>query len=121
MVYIGIERAYLVDAPMKKSSEEFVYKHITKLPRIGLAAWSALMSWVFGLLPLEDFIQHFIRNSIFGFSCIFLWFVLDDRVASRFRRRVLLRTPGLREAVIRQILEDKDVYDIEADYDGDEN
>jgi hypothetical protein len=102
---------------MKKSTEELVYKHITKLPWIGLAIWSTLMTWAFGLLQLETYFSNVMRHFLFGLSCIFLWFFLDDRTAARFRRRVLLSTPGLREATIQNILEEAGVYAAETSSD----
>ena len=104
---------------MKKSTEEFVYKHITKLPWIGLAVWVAIM-WAFGILPLDNYLQYFVRHFLFGLSCIVLWFILDERIATRFQRRVLLSTPCLREAAIENLLQESGVYDTESNSENDD-
>ena len=106
---------------MKKSTESFIYEHVTKLPWIGAVLWTALMTWAFQFWPLENYLYSFTRHFLFGLSWVFLWFILDDRIATRFRRKVLLSTPGLREACIQGILEDAGVLSTEAIAEEDED
>ena len=94
---------------MKKSTEMLVYEHITKLPWIGAVLWTALMTWAFQFWPLENYLYSFTRHFFFGLSWVFLWFILDDRIATRFRRKISLRDPLIRDAWFRNILEDAGV------------
>ena len=91
-----------------------VYDHITKLPWIGTAVWTALFAWVFRAWPAKFFLDTLLLLYLFGISFNFISRVLADRVAARYRRKVLLCMPDIRPTVIQNLLKDADVFSTEA-------
>ena len=106
---------------MNESTRDLIYKHITKLPWIGMAVWTALLAWGFQQFPTETYSGNFLRLFLFGLSFHVGFYALDDHVAVKFRRKVLLSTPGLRAACIQNILEEAGVYSTEVNDDEDKS
>ena len=87
------------------ASEEFKYKHVTKVPWIATLIWTALLAWIFGLYPMSSFLSSFLRLFLFGVSWWFLFQSLDE-IATHYRRRILFKTPELKSAYIASKLAD---------------
>jgi len=80
-------------------SEDFKYKHITKLPWIVVICWTAILTWAFKLIPLTSYFDDFVRLFIFGISWWFLFQIIDERV-TEYRRKILFKNPDIKSAYI---------------------
>ena len=89
------------------SSDDFKYKHVTKLPWIAVSLWTLILARVFSSYPVHDFLDSFVRLFLFGLSWWFLFQFLDER-AAKYRRKVLFKTPELKDAYIASRLAEWD-------------
>lgn len=88
---------------MKKN--DFIYKHITKLPWILTSLYTLIGASVFFSNRNISYLSQVI--SIYAFSFVwYLIFQMGDNYAVKYRIRVLHKTPELWEAVKRNKIEE---------------
>ena len=83
--------------------ENFKYKHVTKLPWIYAACWTALFAGLVELKPITSFWDAFWRLFVFG---TIWWFSFQtlDAWAAEYRRRILFKTTTSRNEYIAKKL-----------------
>jgi hypothetical protein len=86
-------------------NEAFIYKHITKLGWYVNIILVLIFAWAFMEYPSNSILGFAIRLYIFGF----LWWLIFesfDHLATKYRKRILFRSPEIMHAYINQKMEE---------------
>ena len=85
---------------MVTKTEDFIYKHIPKLGYLVNILVTLFFAWGFSEFPSDSFIFFVIRLYVFGFVWWFV-FALCDKYTVKYRTKILIRTPELKDTIIR--------------------
>ena len=86
-------------------NENFIYKHITKAGWAVNIILTLVFAWGFREYPSDSVLDFAVRLYIFGFLWWLIFAALDE-LAVNYRRRVLLRSPEIKRAYIKQKMEE---------------